>query len=281
VALVAMFAGYLAFDGSDRKASKKPLYFLILSTLLLLANLRWKRFAEYFPPFAILFAAFTLEQYWRGRAVFSHLPDDVLQDLQPFLDRQEPTLIAKEQKNAETWRTVKIALVAAGLAVIFLINVHQTTGDISESEPRDYYSQGTAWMRANIPAGQVVFNTDWDDFPRLFYFDPSHAYVSGLDPSYLLDRSPGLSQLYVDITTGETEDPGPFIRDRFGAQWVFTDTTNDHVSFMDNARRSGWFDVVYEDKQCRILRMRQTKGEPLPDADADDSGGDTGNDNSP
>jgi hypothetical protein len=201
--------------------------------------------------------------------------------LQPFLDRQEPTDIAKEKRNAETWRTVKIALAAAGLAVIFLINVHQTTVDISGSEPRDYYAQGAAGMRTNIPTGQIVFNTDWDDFPRLFYFDPSHVYVSGLDPTYLLDRSPGLSQLYVDITTGETEDPAPVIRDRFGAQWVFTDTTNDHVSFMDNARRSGWFDIAYEDKQCRVLRLRQTKGEPLPEADANDGGGDAGNDNSP
>jgi hypothetical protein len=282
VALVAMFAGYLAFDGTDRKASKKPLYFLVLSTLLLLMNMRWKRFAEYFPPFAILFAAFTLEQYWRGRAVFTRLPEEVLHDLQPFLDRQEPTDVAKDKKNAETWRTVKIALAAAGLAVIFLINVHQTTGDIAGSEPRDYYSQGAAWMRANIPAGQVVFNTDWDDFPRLFYFDPTHAYVSGLDPSYLFDRSPDLSKLFVEITTGETEDPGPLIRDRFGSQWVFTDNTDDHVSFTDNALKSGWFDVVYKDKDCRILRLRQTKGEPPPEANTDDdTGADAGNDNSP
>jgi len=282
VALVAMFAGYLAFDGSDRKQSKKPLYFLVLATALLLMNMRWKRFAEYFPPFAVLFAAFTLEQYWRGRALFTRLPNEVLEDLQPFLDRQEPTDVAKARKNDETWRIVKIALAAAGLAVIFLINVHQTTGDIAESEPRDYYAQGAAWMRANIPAGQVVFNTDWDDFPRLFYFDPTHAYVSGLDPSYLLDRSADLSKLYVEITTGENEDPGPPIRDRFGARWVFTDNTDDHVSFTDNAMKSGWFDVVYKDKDCRILRLREAKGEPPPDTNTDDdSGGDDSNDNSP
>jgi hypothetical protein len=282
VALVAMFVGYIAFDGADRKQSQKPLYLLIFSTALLVMNMRWKRFAEYFPPFAILFAAFTLEQFWRGRAVFTRLPEEVLEDLQPFLDRQETTVVAKEQRNEETWRIVKIALVALGLGALFLINVRQTTGDIAEGEPRDYYSQGAAWMRATIPAGQIVFNTDWDDFPRLFYFDPSHAYVSGLDPTYLLDRDADLSKLYVDITTGETEDPGPFIRDRFRARWVFTDNTDDHVSFTDNALKSGWFDVAYQDKECRILRLRETKGEPPPEANVDDdSGGDASNDNSP
>ena len=276
VALVAMVVGYLAFDSGDRKRSRKPLYFLVLSTVLLLMNLRWKRFAEYFPPFAILFAAFALEQFWRGRAVFTRLPDAVMEDLQPFLDRQEPSLLAKEHRQEETWRTVKIALTAIALAAVFFANVYRTSGDIHESEPRDYYAQGAAWMRTNIPPGEIVFNTDWDDFPRLFYFDSSHAYVSGLDPTYLYDRNPELSRLYDRITLGEEEDPGPLIRERFGARWVFSDNEDGHVSFYDNALKSGWFERMYKDDDCTILRVRDEKGEPQPDADIDDgsSGGD-------
>ena len=57
-------------------------------------------------------------------------------------------------------------------------------------------------MRANVPAGERIFNTDWDDFPRLFYYDPTHAYISGLDPTYLLDKNADLSKLYERITTG-------------------------------------------------------------------------------
>ena len=282
VALVAMLVGYLTFDPGDRKRSERPLYFLILSTLLMLMTARWKRIAEYFPPFAILFAAFTLEQFWRERAVFTHLPEDVLADLQPFLDRQEPTAAAKEQKQQEAWRIVKISFVAVALFIALLANVVRTKRDIAESEPRDYYSKGAAWMRANIPAGQMVFNTDWDDFPRLFFYDPTHVYVSGLDPTYLADKNPELSKLYVRITTGDEEDPGPLIRDRFGARWVFSDTTSDHVGFFDNAARSGWFDVVYEDSDCRIFHLRDQKGEPLPEDknDHDDSGGGD-DDNSP
>ena len=101
VALAAMLVGYIAFDFSDRKRAQRPLYFLILSTALLLMIARWKRFAEYFPPFAILFAAFTLENFWRGRAVFTQLPEFVMEDLQPFLDRQE-TATAKEEKKQQS-----------------------------------------------------------------------------------------------------------------------------------------------------------------------------------
>jgi hypothetical protein len=128
----------------------------------------------------------------------------------------------------------------------------------------------------------MVFNTDWDDFPRLFYYDPTHVYASGLDPTYLMDKNPDLSRLYDRITTGEEEDPGPLIRDRFGARWIFSDNTKDHDGFFDNAMRSGWFDRVYEDGDCSVLHIRDQKNEPPPEEkNKDNDKGDGDNDNSP
>jgi len=265
VALAAMLAGYLFFDIGDRERSERPLFFLFLSTSLLLMTARWKRFAEYFPPFAILFAAFTLENFWRGRSIFTRLPDAVMEDLQPFLDRQQPLATAKEIRQQETWRLIKAGFASITLGAALFINVYHTAKDIRGSEGRQYYAKGAAWMRSNIPAGQIVFNTDWDDFPRLFFFDPTHVYVSGLDPTYLLDKNAELSKLYEKITTGDEEDPGPLIRDRFGTRWVFSDNTKDHDAFYDNALRSGWFDRVYEDSDCSVLHIRDQKGEPPPE----------------
>jgi len=281
VALAAMLVGYLAFDGTDRKRTQRPLYFLILSTLLLLMTARWKRFAEYFPPFAVLFAAFTLENYWRGRAVFTHLPDSVMEDLQPFLDRHETAASEKEIKIDETWRWVKVGLVVLALGLALFANVYRTAHDINQSDPRDYYAKGAAYLRANVPPGEMVFNTDWDDFPRLFYYDPTHVYASGLDPTYLMDKSADLSKLYDGITTGDEEDPGPLIRDRFGSRWVFTDN-KDHESFIDNALRSGWFDKKYEDADCSVFYIRDQKAEPPPEEKHDDPDqGGADDDNSP
>jgi hypothetical protein len=282
VALAAMLTGFLFFDPADREHSERPLFFLILATALLLMIARWKRFAEYFPPFAVLFAAFTLENFWRGRAVFTRLPDAVMEDLQPFLDRQQPAETAKALKQQETWRLIKMAFASVMLGAALFINVYHTAKDIRASEGRDYYAKGAAWMRSNIPAGEIVFNTDWDDFPRLFFFDPTHVYVSGLDPTYLLDRNAELSKLFDRITTGDEEDPGPLIRDRFGTRWVFSDNTKDHDAFYDNALRSGWFDRVYEDSDCSVLHIRDKKGEPPPEQKNSDDNNDSGDDdNSP
>jgi hypothetical protein len=270
VALAAMLTGYLAFEARDRQRSQRPLFFLIFSTALMLMTARWKRFAEYFPPFAVLFAAFSLQQFWLGRSVFGLLPDEVMEDLQPFLDRGESSEIAAATRERQYWSLFGAGFVAMLLLILFSVNMQRTAKDIAASDSRDYYAAGAAWMRAHIPANETVFNTDWDDFPRLFYYDPQHAYVSGLDPNYLFDRDPHLSELYDRITTGKEEDPGPLIRNRFGSRWVFSDNTDDHADFFDQALRSGWFERVYQDADCSVLRILDQKGEPPPEFKSDD-----------
>jgi hypothetical protein len=264
VACTAMLVGYLAFDPSDRRRAHHSLFLLIFSTALMIMTARWKRIAEYWPPFAVMFSAFALQPWLLGaRSTLTRLPTDILDELQPFLDLPQSTASKEEDDLRNLWRTIALGAVAVSLMVALVVNFWVTSKDISESQPHDYYRAGAEWMRHNLTPGQVIFNTDWDDFPRLFYFDPAHAYVSGLDPTYLYDKDPALSKLYERITLGEEEDPGPLIRDRFGARYVFTD--NSHSDFFDNAKASGWFEIIYEDRDCTVLHILDQKAEPEPD----------------
>ena len=258
VACIAMFVGYITFEPSERRRGHSAIFLLLFSTALMVMTARWKRIAEYWPPFAILFAAFSLKPWLEGyRPYLTRLPADVLEELKPFLDREGvPT--REEEWDWRYWLTnAGVVVVALVLSIFLFFNVRTTVKDIGDSEPHDYYRAGAEWMRTHIPAGQIVFNTDWDDFPRLFYYDASHYYVTGLDPSYLFDKNPGLSQLYDRITLGQEEDPGPLIRDRFGARYIFSD--NEHHDFFEHARLSGWFDIVYEDRECTVMYIRDQK----------------------
>ena len=261
VACIAMVVGYMAFDPGDRRRAQYPLFFLLLATALMIMTARWKRIVEYWPPFAVLFAAFSLQPWVQGvRSYLAGLPADVMEELKPFLDREDPWTTKVMNDSRELVRTIAVAVVALGLSVFLFFNLRSTVEEIGRSESHDHYRAGAEWMRANIPRGQIVFNTDWDDFPRLFYFDETHYYVSGLDPSYLFDKNPELSRLYDRITLGREEDPGPLIRDRFGARYVFSD--NAHDDFFQHARASGWFDIVYEDMECTIMYIRDEKLDP-------------------
>jgi hypothetical protein len=230
---------------------------------------RWRRIAEYWPPFAVMFAAFALQPWIEGtRSSFTKLSSDILDELQPFLDRPASVSPTTADDWRVIWQAIAVAVVTVTLGVFLFLNLRATFKDIASSEPHQHYRGGAEWMRANIAPRQIVFNTDWDDFPRLFYYDPDHVYVSGLDPTYLFDKDAGLSKLYDRITLGEEEDPGPLIRDRFGARYVFTD--NSHDDFFDNAQASGWFEVIYEDKDCTVLHIRDQKVEPEADEDESD-----------
>ncbi|HJP92766.1 MAG TPA: hypothetical protein VJ875_12475 [Pyrinomonadaceae bacterium] len=264
VACIAMFVGYIAFEPSERRRAHHTIFFLLFSTALMIMNARWKRIAEYWPPFAVLFAAFSLQPWMTGfRSYLTRLPAEVLEELKPFLDREAIAVPEKESDWRDWLRMLAAVVVALLLSVFLFVNLRSVVKEIGESESHDYYRAGAEWLRRNVPAGQIVFNTDWDDFPRLFYFDSSHYYVSGLDPSYLFDKDPDLSQLYDRITLGKEDDPGPLIRDRFGARYVFSDNT--HHDFFDHARTSGWFDIVYEDEQCTIMHIRDEKSDESVD----------------
>lgn len=265
VACIAMLVGYVMFEPSERRRAHYPMFLLLFSTALLIMTMRWKRIAEYWPPFAIMFAAFSLQPWLQGfRPYLTRLPPHVLDELKPFLDLDE----TKEKSDWREWsRMIGASLVAVLLGIVLYFNLSRTMTDIADSSRHELYQRGAIWMRDNIPPGQLIFNTDWDDFPRLFYYNPAHNYVSGLDPNYLFDKNPQLSRLYDRIGLGEERDPGPLIRDRFGARYVFSDNT--HHDFFDHARSSGWFDIVYEDTECTILYIRDQKIEetlePFPE----------------
>ena len=262
VACIAMLVGYIAFEPTERRRAHHSIFFLLFATALMIMTMRWKRIAEYWPPFAILFAGFTLKPWLEGfRPYLTRLPADVLEELKPFLDREVMPAPEEDTSWRSVFNTIGVVVVALALTVFLVFNFFATVREIKQSEPHDHYRAGIEWLRTHVPPGQIVFNTDWDDFPRLFYYDSSHYYVSGLDPSYLFDKDPDLSRLYDRITLGKEEDPGPLIRERFGARYVFSDNT--HHDFFEHARLSGWFDIVYEDTECTIMYIRDEKIGPV------------------
>ncbi len=278
VAFAAMVAGYIAFDWTDRKRAARPLFFLLFATLLLIINFRSRRFVEYWPPFAVLFAAFALQPVvMRAREWASRMPADILSELQPFLDRHERVETAGEKRSRESLHTALAAIVIALLCVPLFFNVRETARTIASDESPDAYRGGMEWIRNNVPKGERIFNTDWDDFPKMFFYSTDHVYISGLDPNYLLTQNPELSKLYENVTLGREKDVASIIRNRFGARYVFTDNEPVHDDFYYNAIDSGWFEVVYEDPEdkCTVLRIRDERAEPTQTNDGNDDGNNT------
>lgn len=279
VALIAMLIGYILFMPRNAKLPEKATFFLMFATILLAAQFRSKRFAEYFPPFAILFGAFSWQAF---RSTQKHeLPDDVRAELEPFLD------VDKGIVKQDRWALARLAAawtIGIALTAYFMFNVvgfryfgynePGLVGTISDNETNDRYSRAMAWAQqvgpdgqSNIPAGARIFNANWDDFPKLFFLNTRNTYVYGLDPNYLYSQNPDLYKLLLDITNGKTADAGPVIREKFGADFIFADA-KENDDMIAKALESGWADMAYEDDEARILKIRETKGEPPKESEA-------------
>jgi hypothetical protein len=99
----------------------------------------------------------------------------------------------------------------------------------------------------------MIYNTNWDAFPALFYYNPNYAYVSGLDPTYLFNRDRQLWEVYERINDSEEENSAQAIKDRFGADYVVTG--NGDSDFLTNAKSDDNFEVVFEDREAVVLRV--------------------------
>lgn len=271
VAMLAMLGGYIFFMPRNGKLPEKATFFLMFVTILFAAQFRSKRFAEYFPPFAILFFAFSLQAF-RGSSA-PRLPEEFQRDIEPYLDANKLT------KRDKLWTEVRLALLwvlGISLGIYFIVNIagfhhlkieqEGLAETIRSNEANDRYRRAMEFATGkdasgneNIPTGERIFNANWDDFPKLFFFDTKHSYVYGLDPNYLYSKDPELYKTLTEITGGKVNDPAPIIRDKFGARYIFTDA-KENEDMVAKLLASGWVDIIYEDDEARLMKIRDEKG---------------------
>jgi hypothetical protein len=187
-----------------------------------------RRFVEYFPPFVLIFATFA----W---APLFQPVSDSSPSASPLPNRLAPLLLS--------------------LAVLLSIarSVPQAREAIDGSKPFGLYANASAWLEKNTPPGSRVFQTDWDDFPRLFFYNTHNTYLIGLDPTYMQLYNADLYNLWVKITKGQVEYPSQIIVDTFGARWIHTDLS--HQDFLQAAAKDPGLKEVFRDDQAVIFEV--------------------------
>ena len=274
IALIAMLIGYILFAPKNGKLPEKSTFFLMFVTVLLVSQFRSKRFAEYFPPFAILFAAFSWRDFFAPFASFApNSYGNGAEDFRDAGDRPKKRDFSGIIKQTAAW------IIGAFLVLWLFYNLNgidfagfKETGLIATlqgNEDNDKYKRATDWAKANIPEGERIFNCNWDDFPKLFFFDTKHTYVYGLDPNYLYSKNPDLSKLIPDITSGKISEAAPIIKEKFGSRYIFSDA-KENEDMVAKCLDSGWCEMAYQDDEAIFLKIRDDKGAPPKEAqDAD------------
>jgi hypothetical protein len=230
-ALVAFASGVLALGLSGRKMDVRTALGLFLALLFGLMLFQARRFVEYFPPFALIFAAFA----WA-----------------PLL-QLKPAHASSRGFISTLQNYTPSLLLSLAVAVSIFWSIAPAREAIDRSKPYGLYANASAWLEKNSPAGSRVFQTDWDDFPRLFFYNTHNTYLIGLDPTYLQLYDADLYDLWVDISQGDVEDPSQIIATTFGSRYIHTDLN--HGDFLQVAAEDPGLKEVYRDDQAVIFEV--------------------------
>jgi hypothetical protein len=219
LALLAFVAGCAALAWNRRRPTLSAAFLFGLSLLFAVMLFRSRRFVEYFPPFAVLFCAFAWQPLLEGR----------------------------------TWS--RIAQVSAALALVaaLALTVRAAREQVADDIGADRLAGAAAWLRQNTPKGARVFQTDWDDFPRLFFHNTHNVYTVGLDPTYLERVDRRLYYTWVDLTQGRGLDLSEAIVRDFGAHYVVTDLK--HETFLKRAAVDEEMQEVYRDSNSVVFAI--------------------------
>lgn len=78
------------------------------------------------------------------------------------------------------------------IATIYLFagNILFLNNQIASSEPHNAIQGSAEWLKNNTKKGDIVFNTSWNYFTTLFYYNSQNYYIAGIEPRFLYDYDP-------------------------------------------------------------------------------------------
>jgi hypothetical protein len=223
-ALVAFIVGTFALGWRGQKFDRATLTAFVLAVFFGLLTLKARRFIEYFPAFALIFAALSVS---------------------PLLEQAATGDRAK--------RLIPIGLLAILIAPLIITLTQARAAMADQSKPADTYAAASYWIGQHARPGAMIFQTDWDDFPRLFFYNPADVYTIGLDPTYLQLYDAALYDEWVKITQGKVEQPAAAIRSRFSGEYVITDLK--HTAFLKQAENDPGLKEVFRDKYAVVFEV--------------------------
>ena len=130
---------------------------------------------------------------------------------------------------------------AVGVAVLLVMSgwsVWRSARSMEVATPPTEYQEAGEWLAAHSREGDIVYNVYWDTFAKLFYWDTTNRYVSGMDPifEYAFDRSLYWKSHYLQTgqatrlacgnaacTSDAQVDTFTAMRRDFGATWLLVE----------------------------------------------------------
>ncbi|MFA6215732.1 MAG: hypothetical protein WC768_04130 [Patescibacteria group bacterium] len=208
-------------------------FFAVSAFIFLALTLKSRRYVEYFIPLAFCFSVLSLNS--AAAEIKNFLAIIFSKRLLPVLP----------------------ALLLLILSPVFYLDLQKIKDFYQNSFSFTKFAEASSWLKQHSSPGDIVFHSDWDEFPILFYNNDKNYYIVGLDPTFMYDYDKDLYGRWRDITLGRySGEIYPTIKNLFAARYVFVDF-NQNAEFDRNLASNFYFKKVFSDSEARIYQVAE------------------------
>ena len=221
------------------KKQKIPSIFFLLTTLFFLVfTIKSKRYIEYLMPFMVFFLAYA--------ATFTLANINLGQKIKEL--RQMNKIIAVLLNSV-------ILIVVIFFPLVIVKDIGGVYRDFRRGISFSSFKGISGYLLKNSQPGEIIMQTDWDDWPMLFYQNSKNYYIVGLDPTFMYNYDPKLYQLFADITMAKVSNNiSQQVKDNFKASYFIVDKDRDQLNKYLQA--DSGFVNVYEDGDGWLYKLK-------------------------
>ena len=125
------------------------------------------------------------------------------------------------------------------------------------------------WLKENTKPGEIVFNTRWDNFHGLFFWNPNNYYIGGMDPIFqyaynknlywkghflATDKADKLTCGKIRCTQEEAEDTHTVLVKDFGASYLMLKQSQNPKLYFYLVR-DGKFPLVFDNSREAVFKV--------------------------
>ena len=230
-------------------------FLFVVSVSFFIGMLLQGRFIDYWVPFSVIFVAFYAELLY-FKISSSKIP------LTPFA------------KGGTYRKNIKICG-ASILVVIIAFSIWSRANFVlsmtGTDESNKNIRETSLWLKENTPEKSIVFNVNWGDFSKMFFYNARNYYVLGLDGKFMYNLSPEKYWFYAHLGDGVVynkekcgeEDNNNLsvyevLKNEFNADYIFIPLIYndfDYTNLINILNSDSRFEKVYENEGGEIWKL--------------------------
>ncbi len=206
--------------------------------------------------FCLFLSSKRFVEYWVPAAT---LPIAIL--ISPYIAKMDKSHLIHLLKTSWQVTTGSIALLGCIVAVTWY-NIHVTKFDLNNAVRADIYKGASEWLTHNTNQGDIIFNTRWDHFPQLFYWNQHNYFTVGLDPLFMYNYNSDLYRKWKAITNEdrtkwEYTAVEAIVQSDFHAHYIFIENARNPqlVKYLTEEATLGYSEQVYNDAYSSIFKV--------------------------